>query len=348
LSKHVPIPTGIRDEERKVYEMALEVIGERKKKGILPTNIVVISDLQKDVDDLAAWITLVELRRLGLVNLKGFVTNFTFEEERARAGRGLLDLMHLKSLPVGVGTRGSDREADLNRRMMPYEFDKCPYMAPKDTRFPTGAELLHQIFTEAQQNDDQLTVLLISSLRDMDQFIQAYPDLIHAVAEKFILQGDFRVSDEGVPEALPGAANNDFDLPAARRVHRWAFEHSIPMTVYTKLAAFATHIPDQLCQDMEASGHVVGKYLRESQVAMDLDFYRSACSEDPKDRFKGSMDQEWYLRHKTTYFQQHPHALKSEWPMGREVIRYVNQLTAYDALAAVGAVGGDFLDKMEI
>lgn len=58
------IPTGLSPEEQGVYK---KLIGVRKRRGRqAPPRVVVITDLGKDYDDLAAMVVLKELHRLGL------------------------------------------------------------------------------------------------------------------------------------------------------------------------------------------------------------------------------------------------------------------------------------------
>lgn len=351
LLKDLRIPTGLRLEEEAVYEHLLEVAKERKLKSQPPPRIVVITDINKDVDDLVAMVLLKELNRLGLVELKGFVANLKPARKRTLAGRGALDALGLPSIPIAIGTDAEIiKEGEKPREIHPYEFDECPFMASEDTNLEDGATLLTSLCAEAWTKREKLTFLLISGLRDINDFTKTNADLLRATTERIVLQGGYRVEEEDGTERLivdEKAANNSFDLPAAEQFHQYMATQKIPSTSYTKTAAFATDIPEQLLIDLEDTGHPIGAYLHKSQVEMDVAFYEQSCSPVETERFKPFMNQEWYLRNKSSYYQT-PHPEGASLPVGEEVVQYFDKLVAYDALAALAAGGDDILDRLKI
>lgn len=343
------IPKVLRYGEGLVYHELLQVANQRKATGVPPPQVVVITDIMKDVDDLVAMVLLKDLHRLGLIALKGFVANLKPARTRALAAKGALNTLGLSNIPVGVG---SDAEViDVGKpphKIREYEFDMCPFMAPKQTHLEDGSDLLTRLCKDAKRTGKKLTFLLISGLRDINKFAKAHPDLLAATAEKFVLQGGYRVDEKGGDLiAAEDAANNSFDIVAAREFHHYMAKRAIPSVSFTKVAAFATDIPEQLMIDLEETGHPVGKYLRKAQVFMDVAFYESSCSPDPTKRFRPFMDQKWYLMNKSNYYQT-PHPEGEPLPVGDEVIKYFTKLVAYDALAALAAGGDDILKQLSI
>jgi len=353
------IPGGLRPEEYSVYEQVCRLADERKHAPGRVPQIVVITDINKDVDDLVAMVLLKELHRLGLVELKGFVANLRPARKRALAGRGALNALGLEDIPIAVGTEAEIMDEGKEARIIhDYEFKKCHFMAPEDTKLEDGQDLLRRICTDArdahQKNGkEKLTLLLISGLRDINDFVKDDndSDLFRDSIERIILQGGYRVEKkpDGTDDliAAEDAANNSFDITAAREFHRYMAAHKIPSTSYTKVAAFATFIPEQLLIDLEVTGHPVGKYLHEAQVLMDVAFYEDSCSDDPAKRFRPFMNQEWYLKNKSSYYDTE-HPVGEPLPEGPEVEKYFNKLVAYDALAALAAGGDDILDMLRI
>jgi hypothetical protein len=65
--------------------------------------VVVITDVAKDYDDLAAIVVLKELHRLGYVRLEAFIVNLKPARKRAIYLRAALDSLGLQDIPVGVG-----------------------------------------------------------------------------------------------------------------------------------------------------------------------------------------------------------------------------------------------------
>ncbi|KAH6677686.1 hypothetical protein B0J14DRAFT_584934 [Halenospora varia] len=299
---------------------------------------------------------LKELHRLGLIVLRGFITNLEPARQRALHGRGALDHLYLPAIPVAQGTIGGDKV----HKDKPWEFDFAKdFMAPKDTRLANGAELLTNICAEARRENQKLTFLCISSLRDIHEFTETNPSTLPEVAERVVFQGGYDITDSGgivpkpnklAPETMD-AANNKMDPESAAAFHRYISLHKIPTICYTKTAVFATEIPIQLCIDLEATGHVLGKYLRKAQIKMDVDFYYNTVY--PEKDMPIFLTQEGFLRDKSSWWKENAHLFpRPNFPdAGKEkgeIIKYLTKLLAYDALAALGASGDDVLSHLDI
>jgi inosine-uridine nucleoside N-ribohydrolase len=344
------IPKGLSPEETAVYETLIKVVEDRRKAGKGPPKIVVITDLAKDYDDLAAMVVLKELHRLGVIILLGFVANLMPAKSRALFGRGALDSLDLPNIPIAEGTSGFPKKGDKKHEPFEYEF-KCGFMAKEDNKSVAeagrGEDLLKRLFEETVAQGEQLTLLLISSLEDIYTFSQNNPDMLRKAVSNIIMQGGYNFSQEGKLEPDEAAANNRYDIEAAKSFHTFMDESNIPSSVYTKVAAFATLLTSDLFAEMEKTEHPVGQHLRKVQVEQDLAFYRGASNKDPEKRFAPFMDQEWYLRNKTSWFDvEHPPG--TPYPEGDEVIPYLTKVVVYDALAGLGTAGKDALDALDV
>jgi len=97
---------------------------------------------------------------------------------------------------------------------------------------------------------------------------------------------------------------------------------------------------------MEATGHKIGVYLRDTQVKQDKAFYTRACSPNPDDRFALHLDQTWFLKNRTTWYKNHT---ADEPPPGVDEIKpYLKVLVVYDALAALGSGGDDVVQALDV
>ena len=79
------IPAGLSSEEKQIYRRLINIRYRRmneKPRPLYPKQVVVITDLGKDYDDLAAMIVLKELHRLGLIRLVGFIANLPAPTQR--------------------------------------------------------------------------------------------------------------------------------------------------------------------------------------------------------------------------------------------------------------------------
>ena len=335
------IPRGISPGDKFPYEILIDVVNNRRKQGIKPPNVAVITDLAKDYDDLAALLVLSELNRLGVIKLVGLIANLMPAGLRARFGRGALDLLHLQNVPIAEGTPGSTKR----HKVLPYEFKNCDFMAEENNARiePDGQVLLKRLCENAITGNEKITVILLSSLQDIDEFSRHYPWLLKSAVSDFVIQGGYAIRDNAlIPDEA--AANNRFNLVAASRFH--VFLHDIPSVAYTKVAAFATPITSKLFQEMSETSHPLGKHLRGVQISQDLAYYNTASKEDPNDRFAPFMDQKRFLENKTSWFKSN--TLDVPYPNGEDVIPHLDKVVVYDALAALGAAGLDALGALKV
>ncbi|CZR58756.1 uncharacterized protein PAC_08648 [Phialocephala subalpina] len=351
LSPYLPtnplIPSGFTREEGQVYETLLKIVDERAKhagdgKQRIP-HIAVVTDLAKDYDDLLAMMCLKELHRLGVVYVEGFVANLMPADKRALFGRGALDSMGYTDIPIGIGTIG-----DPNRTLEAHshEFDNTEEFmaAPEKVKdFKDGQELLDIIFKEAKEKGHKITVLTISSLMDMAKFSEEHEELLAEGLENVVLQGGYRIIN-GKLTADFAAQNNKFDEEGANVFHAFLQKRDIHSTAWTKVAATAVPLYNDLFEFLDQSGHPLGPYLRTVQVRQDLNFYERACSDHP---YAPYMTQHWYVQTKSTWFAA-GHEPDEEYPKGEDMIPYFTKVVAYDALAAVGSAGDDVLKEFGI
>lgn len=347
------IPQELSPEERAQYETLLRVVKARSDRGSEPPRVVVITDLAKDYDDLAAMVVLKELHRLGVIKLLGFIANLEPAKERTRFGRGALDSLGLKTIPIARGTSGFPNSSEPRHRRLDYEF-KCDFMANEDEprlvefiEEGSGEQLLRRLCLDAVNTGQKLTLMLISSLEDIYTFSQHEQELLEGAVSNIVLQGGYTISAEGKLVPDPAANNNRYDISAATEFHSFIQDHKIPSMVYTKVAAFATPLTSAFFAELANTNHPIGKHLREVQVWQDLSFYKTASKKDEKERFAPFMDQEWFLENKTSWFDS-PHPPNNPLPEGEEVIPYLTKVVVYDALAALGTSGDDAIDALKV
>ena len=338
----VRIPKGLSTSETGIYLPLLKVADEIARRGQKPRPLVVITDAGKDYDDLAALTLLKELHRLKLVEVRAVVTNLMPVEKRVRFVRGALNELGLHQIPVAQGTCGSLEEHEE----LDYEFD-TDFMAPVDSPAPEdGQELLRQTYASAKETGEKLHLVCLSSLQDVQQFANTYPDLFVMYTDEVYMQGGNRISPEGKFEPDEKAANNLFNLPAAAHFHTFLQEKCLSSHTYTKDASFAVPLTSELFAELEATGNPIGAHLRRVQVDQDLSFYARSCESDPDKRFAPYMDQNWFLQHKTDWPKQ-VHDKKTTLPVGKEVVPYLTKLVLYDVLAALGSAGNEVVDALE-
>jgi len=331
------VSADLSQEEQAIYETLFEVKRERK---VAPRKIVVITDLAKDYDDLAALIILKELHRLEFIQLVGVIANLYPADKRASFARGALDLLDLNNIPVA---RGTDGTVDYKQKLAAAFYGDPAITGKPD--FADGKDLLDKIFSGAERKQEKIHLLCLSSLEDIVEYTNENEDRVAKTLASVHMQGGNFVKDGRLlPDSK--AANNYFNFEAAIRWHEFLQDRNIRSYTYTKIAAFAVPLTTKLFKDMEATRHKIGVYLRETQVEQDKAFYKRACSPDPNDRFALHLDQTWFLKNRTTWYRNHT---ANEAPPGIDEIKpYLNVLVVYDALAALGSAGDDVVKALDV
>jgi inosine-uridine nucleoside N-ribohydrolase len=343
------IPHDLCPSEKLQYDTLIKVVESRNRRGVKPPQVVMITDIAKDYDDLAALILLKELDRLNVLSLLGLVTNVVPANRRTRFGRGALDLLDLSHIPIASGSSGVGGSTEKRYNVLDYEFD-CTFMADEeDPRIyqKSGNDLLHQLCLNAVETGTKLTLLLLSSLEDIHEFARDYPSLLKNAVSDIILQGGYSISSEDVLTPDMNAVNNRYKPDAAVSFHTYMQKSHIPSTVYTKIAAYNTPLTSEFFLHLANTGHPLGEHLRKVQVTQDLAFYNTASSENPEERYAPFMDQAWFLRTRTNWFDKE-RSREESYPKGEEVIPHLTKVIVYDALAALGCSGQDTLDALGV
>lgn len=202
------------------------------------------------------------------------------------------------------------------------------------------------------------------------------------VLKHVVLQGGYKVSQEELTPDF-AAQNNRFSVKYSKIFHKFLKARNIPSTVYTKDAAYVTadHMEDGLLAKLAKTNFGPAVYLHGSQVPQDLVFYKRASYPDRKKgyipaeneewRMAEFMDASWFLIKRSTWCKDDSHhcdenAPSDDWykkklnyprpeqplsadPKDKEldILRpYLNKLTLYDVLAAIGAIGDEYMRKL--
>jgi hypothetical protein len=116
---------------------------------------VVITDLAKDYNDLAAIVVLKELYRLGFVHLEAFIANLELSHKRTIYGQAALDSLGLQDIPISISTKASTKKHEEYK----YEFDSLfipdieTFQPNKDNFFEDRFELLDLVFRRVINED---------------------------------------------------------------------------------------------------------------------------------------------------------------------------------------------------
>ncbi|PVH73192.1 hypothetical protein DL98DRAFT_538557 [Cadophora sp. DSE1049] len=354
------IPRDLPDNLKPVYRTLLEIKREMEANNIEPPVVIAIDDIAKDYDDLLARLELKEFHRLGLIKLRGFVSNLKPAKTRAGFGRGALDLLGLPLVPNAKGTRGFPKEDEDKHKLHDYEFD-CSFIKEGEVK-EKGRDLLYRLLKDALDAREEVILLCLSSLRDIAKFARKYPNLLRRALKKgkVVLQGGYSVVDGNLKASvvnknlkIQGAANNNFDPTAAIEFHKFLQEKKIQSIVFDRDAALNLKrpLPRTMFTDMARTGEI-GQYLDRVAERQESKFFLDATGH-PENRFgykaptatdPGSEGHDWN-RYKGRV---------KRWPKDKprpatfEELRPYTDVIAYDALATLGVLRKRDIDKLKI
>jgi hypothetical protein len=290
-----------------------------------------------------AVVLLTELHRLGLISLEGVIANLAPATKRARFGRGALDILGYGEVPIAVGSRGSERTHKVHDR----EFKGSSFLVPQSASFPTGEELLLETFKRAADNGWKVTLVLLSSLMDISNFIIQNPDVVKNTIEKVVVQGGMYL-DSGALRADSRATNNSLAFDHALYFIKYVQDNRIPTTVYTDKAAIDTTIPLEFFGLLQATGHALGSHLRKTQIAQNVKAYEDLINNlSPDWPF---VSQYSFLETNSTWFSDgHSRDPQIEpYPSPQRLVPFLVAVDVHDALAALGSVGQDVLGDLKV
>ena len=271
-----------------------------------PFSLIMIGDFGKDMDDedtlvLSDGINRHQVvsthgsRRQELFEMLAVIANLAPAAQRGRLAKGTLRLLGRPDVPVGVGTDCGLR-ADGHEK----EFEGVTYLAGTDDLEP-GADLLVRSLESA--DDGSVILLLISGLTDAAALLREHDELVQSKVALVAIMGGVEQKDNAVVKDDDGymipdsAANNKFDMDAAKYFYRRVQELCIPTTILTREAAYAAPVPRDLYDRMAATGHPVGVKLQRTQrhAIQDVWVRANMAADDPRrNKLPERCNKEWF------------------------------------------------------
>ncbi len=217
-------------------------------------DILCLNDFGEDVDDPVSIVFAKGLQDQSFLRLRGVICGTDPTDYRTEIGRGMLDRLNLRDLPLVAGRGRADE----------FWFRRTPWCSASRP-LAKAEQLLAALFEQA--TDKSLTIVLMAPLGDLAAFIASERDLFVQKTAHVILmggiemQGDLPVRDEK-QRLLPDTAKNlYFNKPAGDYVFRELQTLGVPLTVVTRFAAYAASMPLQQFRQLGSLGHEVGNWL---------------------------------------------------------------------------------------
>ena len=133
--------------------------------------VVLITDVGPDPDDVKALLLLAMAHRHAHIQLAAVVANGgSRPDRRAQLARLILDRVHQRAVPVGIGMAGAPVAEQ------PHECSIRGFGAVDTSRLLDGKALLARTLTRAPPKS--VTMLLISGLRDFAEMVLMDRELV--------------------------------------------------------------------------------------------------------------------------------------------------------------------------
>ncbi len=243
-----------------------------------PVPLFLLTDPNKDPDDLSVMIHLKHLSDAGFVDLKGVVTTLgdtATRTKRAEFAASVLDQLGI-SAKVGVGgdyafeVKGADGNLDSKategRKKDHAKFVDTPLMTPGVKVESDGRAVLREGLKGVA---DKSAVLLVNAgMADAAALLRDDPQLAKEKIQRLVIMGGVNagVDANGHVSADSRAYNNTTHQDSASFVYQRAQELGIELVIVAKEAAYSAAAPRAFYDGAAKTGHDVGVYLKEQQA----------------------------------------------------------------------------------
>lgn len=304
-------------------------------------HLLIVSDDGKDLDDELAKVLLACLEERQLATCKAFIASLHPAALRARLAKGTLQCLGIDA-EVGIGSAMGNATSNA------YEFD-VDYLASEDQVLPSGVQLFVR---EMQAAEDGLyTLVVLSGMRDAWDLLRDHTELFRRKVSRVVIMGGVettgntvKLSEEGflVPDT---AANNAFDMDAAKNFYRELQRQNIPTTIVARWAAYAAKLPLSLYDRMARTHHPVAVRLQKAQQSSLQHLWMRAClpaGDTGREGLPPRCDQPWFSNTFLGGRGQERGGSDSIWDLA-------TTFQAYDCIALLGALPGirdRYLDPM--
>jgi len=243
--------------------------------------LIIVTDPGQDNDDEMALMLMNELVLNGKLEPLAVVANLLPSARRAALARSTLDMLGLQHVPVGIGTDGgSTKHTDTFSDYISTERTGLDYISgpldaiaklqaaagtpeaeaiSHDCRIFEGHWLLRDVLERAE--DQSVTFLLISSIKDAAQLLREHEQLFVAKVKCVTIMGGVQWDENQAAEQagasndasssrllLPDvtAHNNCFDLDAAKFFYQRCQELGVPLVILSRFTAYGCPVPRQM------------------------------------------------------------------------------------------------------
>jgi inosine-uridine nucleoside N-ribohydrolase len=301
--------------------------------------VIIQGDFGKDLDDEVALLVATWLHKEKKIKITSVITNLFPTLERARLVCGQLsETIKSQHIPV---YRGADVGLD-NIKVSPYEFtteyDKSTYPEFIDLT----AMNFNTYYGQFGYKPSPQTILINSAMTDLYRFLNWYYDpLLHPI-DRVIMQGGWQKNSKG--EVVPNsAANNNFDIEAARACFELLQRYKIPLFIAPRELAYQNPVPASLYAEICA--HKVGSKLYNAHSKALEHLYRRCllAPDSPlREGLPGDRDGKWFFE----FIAKKP--VPEVLPPVEGVAENVDKVNSYDVFTVLYAAFPELFNIVQV
>lgn len=228
-------------------------------------NLIIITDPNKDPDDLVTLIAANTLAKEKIAQIKGIIVtlgNFTTRKKRALYAKGALKLMGL-DIPVAVGmdykyaskAREINDQVSLHAEELPHE---RAGIGDSDIIYDTESFLLK---TVQEADDNTLTFIIIAGMRDFYTLIRNYPYLVKQKTKRVSIMGGIGFDWKGTVTASKTSYNNTTDIEASQGTYQILQAFDIPTVIINREAVYKAPLTKEFYIELNKTGHYLASHL---------------------------------------------------------------------------------------
>lgn len=297
-----------------------------------PQKLLILTDIGRDPDDMAALTVAAALTRQHLANVIGVVSTLTPAMRRAELARYTLDSLGLMDVPVAVGSDlPSLNIADVHE----YEFSHLP---EGNRQHVNATQLFNDVLEKAE--DSSLNILVIASFADLARYLTASKraqQLLKQKVNSLTIMGGIATNNDQIlydPQGFiipDNSANFEFDVPASYFTIRYCQLARIPMTFVSRYAVYDAQLPRQTLDDLATTGHPIGMWLRNMSEKSFAHLWERAClpSDDLRRVLPARANKQWF---------QDTFCSGREVNPSQSIWEQIDTLSLYDPVALLAAI----------
>ena len=220
-------------------------------------NIVVMTDPDKDQDDLLCLIMLCNLQKAGAATCKGVITTHGDAHivfKRAKYVSGILKYLNT-DMPICAGRGKSNDHYSEKIFFVNDDVKRILELADKTKIARNSKIFLKNIFENAEPNS--IDILIIADMTDIADFIKQNSALFLKKIRTVNIMGGIILA-QGINFLTPdGCTNNSHDMPAAQHLYSFLRANKIPTVIINHSAAAAVAVSPAFYENFRQKDNLV-------------------------------------------------------------------------------------------